>query len=190
MQNDAFNRKHGAVKRSFQHGDSVYAKVHRANSWQWEPATVIEKVGSVIYNVFLEDQHRLIRSHANQLKTRVPESSPAGRPTPLSIFFDGFGLPAPAEVPPTGIHDEDPAPQQFEEPLTANRDDSYLTEDFSEDEAGTNNGYMNESAPVAEDEPAPVATEEPVQPATPILERGRRIIQLPARFKPFWMMNP
>ncbi|XP_062713505.1 uncharacterized protein K02A2.6-like [Aedes albopictus] len=98
-QNAAFNKKHGALQRSFLNGDPVYAQVHRANSWQWEPATVIERIGKVNYNVFL------IRSHANQLKTRVPErrTAPADQLTPLSVFFDGFGLAIPTETPPNAI---------------------------------------------------------------------------------------
>lgn len=30
-----FNKKHRAVKRTFQHGDAVYVKIHRNNFWQW-----------------------------------------------------------------------------------------------------------------------------------------------------------
>ncbi|XP_055591519.1 uncharacterized protein K02A2.6-like [Uranotaenia lowii] len=66
---DPNNKKYGAVHKRFQQGDLVYAKVHQANFWKWEPATVIEKVGKVNYNVFLQKRHRLIRSHINQFKT-------------------------------------------------------------------------------------------------------------------------
>lgn len=182
-QNAAFNKKHGALQRSFLNGDPVYAQVHRANSWQWEPATVIERIGKVNYNVFLEDRQRLIRSHANQLKTRVPErrTAPADQPTPLSVFFDGFGLAIPTETPPNAIPLENQEPQRFDEALQENPEDPYLTDDLSEDEAAGNE---------EEDEEPPVEPVEPVQPATPILERGRRMIQLPARFKPYWMMKP
>ncbi|XP_058456779.1 uncharacterized protein K02A2.6-like [Malaya genurostris] len=168
-QNNSFNKKHGAVKRAFQHGDTVYVKVHRANSWQWQPATVIEKIGTVNYNVFLEDQHRLIRSHANQLNARVPEPSTVGNPTPLSVFFDGFGLTAPKAL---NVPVDNPDPQLLEEPVLDESNEASLTNDSSEDEVVGNEESV------------------PVQSSTPILERGRRMIQLPARFKPYWMMKP
>lgn len=86
-QNAAFNTKHGAVPRDFVPGDAVFAQVHRGNSWQWQPASVVEKIGKVNCNVLLEDQRRLICAHANQLKRRVVEKSPLPVATPLSVCF-------------------------------------------------------------------------------------------------------
>ncbi|XP_055633565.1 uncharacterized protein K02A2.6-like [Toxorhynchites rutilus septentrionalis] len=67
-QNDRLNREHGPVSRQFVPGDFVNAQVHIGNSWQWQAATIIERIGRVNYNVFLSDRQRLIRSHTNQLK--------------------------------------------------------------------------------------------------------------------------
>jgi hypothetical protein len=202
-QNDAFNQKHGAVKRGFQQGDLVYAKVYRANSWQWEPGTIIEKIGTVNYNVFLDEQGRLIRSHTNQLKTRFQQpDQEVQQPTTLSIFFDGFGLTIPAAETPEEVPavveqpdvaiieqldtatveqlDETVQPEEQEPILENDPDESILTEDYSEDEAGQDDTDQDHQP-----------TEEvAIQPATPLLERGRRMIQLPARFKPYWMMKP
>lgn len=91
-QNASFNKKHGAISKNFQPGDSIYVQVHQANSWKWEAATVIERIGKVNYNVFLVDKQRLIRSHANQLKRRAADPIRTCEPTPLSVFVDEFGL--------------------------------------------------------------------------------------------------
>ncbi|XP_062715677.1 uncharacterized protein K02A2.6-like [Aedes albopictus] len=88
-QNDAFNKKHGAVQRNFQHGDSVYAKVHSTNSWRWESATVIEKIGNVNYNVFLNDQQRLIRG-PTPINSRVVFQTRAQRSNHLHFPYSSM----------------------------------------------------------------------------------------------------
>lgn len=165
-QNKRFNKKHGAISRQFVPGDAVYAQVHQANSWKWQAATVIERVGKVNYNVFLEDNQRLIRSHANQLKQRAvesgPDPSPSQGPSLLSVFFDGFGLDVPS-VPatiPAAVPDElGPVDEEL---------GSDEAEYFSDDSEADN--------PPQQD---PV----PVPPAT----RERRQTRLPARFEEYWM---
>lgn len=164
QQNDRFNKKHGAVSRQFSSGDSVYAQVHQANSWQWQAATIIERIGRVNYNVFLQDSQRLIRSHTNQLKQRaaesVPGSSPCQGPSPLSVFFDGFGLDVPA-VPAIALN---PVP-----------DDEELESDDSE--------YYSDESDEEDDPPQPDPV--PIPATTPV--RERRQTRLPARFEPYWM---
>ena len=91
-----FNKKHGAVKRCYQQGDAVYVKVYRRNSWQWEAATVIEKIGNGYYNVFLKEKQQLVRSHTNQLKSRMANGQNIAEfLTPLSVVLDNFGLKTP-----------------------------------------------------------------------------------------------
>ncbi|XP_058816277.1 uncharacterized protein K02A2.6-like [Topomyia yanbarensis] len=52
----------------FNVGDLVHAKLYKRNDWYWEAGKNIEKVGTVIYNVWLNGlRHGLIRSHINQL---------------------------------------------------------------------------------------------------------------------------
>ncbi|XP_055522565.1 uncharacterized protein K02A2.6-like [Wyeomyia smithii] len=183
-QNDAFNKRHGAVHRGFKQGDLVYAKIYAPNSWQWKPATVIEKIGAVNYNVLLEEGNRLIRSHANHLKTRFQKCcSSEKHPSPLSIFFDGFGLNIPAEVP-----QNVPANVQVRkgQPLD-NEVDPNLTNDFSDEgqpldnevDPNLTNDFSDEEAAIEKPNvrlQTTPAVKEPVQFATPILERGRRMI--------------
>ncbi|XP_062541115.1 uncharacterized protein K02A2.6-like [Armigeres subalbatus] len=166
-QNERFNKKHGAVARQFLTGDKVYAQVHQGNSWQWQAATIIERIGKVNYNVLLEDKQRLIRSHGNQLKHRAVESVPDPvlnqRISPLSIFFDGFGLDVSSPVLPTIA----------ENPLPADADPPILEIGSDESE------YFSESS----DEEQP--QQHPVSVSTPV--RERRQIRVPARFEPYWM---
>ncbi|XP_055584891.1 uncharacterized protein K02A2.6-like [Uranotaenia lowii] len=84
--------------RSFERKQLVYAKVYANNKWTWEPGEVLEKVGHVIYNVWVNDR-KLIRSHINQLRQRFPAQEKSGpSPTkdthlPLSILLDEWDLP-------------------------------------------------------------------------------------------------
>lgn len=76
----------------------VWAKVHRNNTWTWEPGQIVERVGRVIYNVWLPEKQNLIRSHCNQLRRRFESAevkSTQPQPTfqiPLSILLDSCGL--------------------------------------------------------------------------------------------------
>lgn len=63
-----FNKKHGAKERIFAIGDKVYTKNFKNNSWRWEEAVIISKVGDVNYLVRTPD--RSIQAHTNQLKLR------------------------------------------------------------------------------------------------------------------------
>ncbi|XP_062704509.1 uncharacterized protein K02A2.6-like [Aedes albopictus] len=56
--------------RTFGKGDLVYTKVHSSNSWRWAPAVVLERIGNVMFNVWVEDR-RMLRSHINQLRSRA-----------------------------------------------------------------------------------------------------------------------
>ncbi|XP_062533429.1 uncharacterized protein K02A2.6-like [Armigeres subalbatus] len=156
-QNESFNQKHGAIAKIFQPGDSVYAQVHQANSWQWESATVIERIGKVNYNVFLVDRQRLIRSHANQLKKRAADPVRKDS-TPLSIFVDEFGLSSP-----TPVRDPVPAPESPVVPAASERD-SGDSEYFSESDF----------------------EEEPILEPT-VNNKPKRTVRLPARFEPYYL---
>ncbi|XP_062703621.1 uncharacterized protein K02A2.6-like [Aedes albopictus] len=56
--------------RSFHRDDPVYAKLHIRNGWKWVPGKIIEKIGDVMYNVWVENR-RMLRSHINQLRSRM-----------------------------------------------------------------------------------------------------------------------
>lgn len=77
--------------------DKVYTKVYRSNiQSQWASGVIIEVIGQVDHNVFLDDwqgRKKLIRSHCNQLKLHCSEiTSGATGTTPLSILVGMFGL--------------------------------------------------------------------------------------------------
>lgn len=98
VQNMKFNKKHGAKHRSFEAGDAVFAEFHIRNERYWAQGTVIEKKGSVVYNILLEDKRRrgLIRSHVNQLRRRTPDGEhqpTAEQPLPLEILLEEFNCP-------------------------------------------------------------------------------------------------
>ncbi|XP_038116866.1 uncharacterized protein K02A2.6-like [Culex quinquefasciatus] len=95
-QDQQFNAKHGAKEKSFVVRDKVYAQVHQGNNWSWVAGEVIECVGRVMYNVWLPERQRLIRSHSNQLRPRyddcdgVPDQ--AEQTIPLDILLGAWGL--------------------------------------------------------------------------------------------------
>lgn len=94
-----FNRKHGTKSRFYSPQDLVWAKVYRNNKWSWEAGTVIERVGKVMYNIWLPSKQDLIRSHCNQLRTRHEAEgqqeaavATADSKVPLAILLDSWGL--------------------------------------------------------------------------------------------------
>ncbi|XP_065075308.1 uncharacterized protein K02A2.6-like [Ochlerotatus camptorhynchus] len=98
-QEEQFNRKHGAIPKSYSHQDLVWAKVFRNNKWHWEAGEVLERIGKVMHNVWLPGKKSLIRSHSNQLRTRhlsdnqLPAfESPRDQQTPLSILLGSWNL--------------------------------------------------------------------------------------------------
>jgi hypothetical protein len=94
QQNEQFNKRHGARKRVYSPDDSVKVQIHKGNSCTWSVGTVIEKIGTVMYNVLLDETGKLIRCHANQMQAyhpadRVNQSQPTTKRQPL---FDAFGI--------------------------------------------------------------------------------------------------
>ncbi|XP_055590876.1 uncharacterized protein K02A2.6-like [Uranotaenia lowii] len=55
--------------RCFKQHDSVYAQLHSKNTWRWAAGIVLERVGRVMYNVWIEDS-RMCRIHVNQMRSR------------------------------------------------------------------------------------------------------------------------
>lgn len=72
---ERFNFAHGARWKEFSIGDRVWYKLHNIhkNAWDWTPATVVERVGSVNYNIQLENGRLVSKAHTNQLKMRFNE---------------------------------------------------------------------------------------------------------------------
>ncbi|XP_055644013.1 uncharacterized protein K02A2.6-like [Toxorhynchites rutilus septentrionalis] len=93
--------------RFYSKDDPVYAKVFTRNSWKWVPGIVLERLGDVMYNVWLEGD-RLQRSHINQLRGRtVPDSVPdqlanpgsnCDSKLPLDVLLEAWNLPEPGST--------------------------------------------------------------------------------------------
>ncbi|KXJ80988.1 hypothetical protein RP20_CCG022284 [Aedes albopictus] len=98
QQNEQFNRVHGAKERTFTDGEEVYAEIYIRNKRHWALGKIIERKGSVTYNVFLDDERRrgLIRSHANQLRPRY-DGNPVNpdenqESLPVLMLLEEFGI--------------------------------------------------------------------------------------------------
>ncbi|XP_053686364.1 uncharacterized protein K02A2.6-like [Sabethes cyaneus] len=98
-QEKKFDRKHGAKARCYKQQDLIWAKVYAATKWTWQPSIVIERIGRVMYNIWLPSKQNLIRSHCNQLRTHQlaesaaeTETTPSSVQVPLSILLDSWGL--------------------------------------------------------------------------------------------------
>lgn len=109
-QNEQFNIRHGAKQRSFKKDDLVYAKIFIKNKSFWASGIVIEEIGNVMYNVWIEDDKRtgLIRSHTNQLKMRYEDSQKfTSSNLPLQTLLEVFEMddvtPEPAAIIPESL---------------------------------------------------------------------------------------
>ncbi|XP_055622834.1 uncharacterized protein K02A2.6-like [Toxorhynchites rutilus septentrionalis] len=151
-QNSQFNRRHGAMKRTFDAEEMVFAQVHYRNTTKWVPGQIIERKGNVNYTVLLENG-RLIRAHTNQLRQRYgsnadADSTPENQ-LPLALLIDEFNLqdmkpPGPV-VPPK--EDEQPIPD--DEPMPVDGEQEVVEDDVNDDES---------DVPI-EDSPQPVRPE-------------------------------
>ncbi|XP_055714762.1 uncharacterized protein K02A2.6-like [Phlebotomus papatasi] len=67
---DSYNKRHGTKNRIFARGQEVYAKKFaQGGKWTWTPGKVIERRGTVTYNIRLANGI-IVRSHINQLRRR------------------------------------------------------------------------------------------------------------------------
>ncbi|XP_062538985.1 uncharacterized protein K02A2.6-like [Armigeres subalbatus] len=102
----------GSKKRCFAAHDTVHAKLYAKNKWHWAPGVICERVGQVMYTVWVEDR-RLIRAHVNQLSGRsntaegVENRERVRSQLPLEILLDSCDLPK---------HSLAPVPNQLSTP--------------------------------------------------------------------------
>ncbi|XP_055614957.1 uncharacterized protein K02A2.6-like [Toxorhynchites rutilus septentrionalis] len=98
------------VPRSFKKSDAIYAKVHSKNSWRWAPGVILERVGQVMFNVWIESS-RMIRSHINQLRSRTESGAKTSSSMvskvdtcqlPLDILLRAWNLHKPSQSQSTG----------------------------------------------------------------------------------------
>lgn len=95
-----YNTKHGAKHRIFNPQDKVYVRDFRNRKVIWSPATIIGRVGSVVYNV--ECDNLVWRRHANQIRPRYIDENGHSDQT-LSLLFDVF------DIPPTIVQQVEPS---------------------------------------------------------------------------------
>ncbi|XP_062540738.1 uncharacterized protein K02A2.6-like [Armigeres subalbatus] len=84
----------------FKKGDLVYAKIYSSNQWRWASGVVLEPIGRVMFNVWVEDK-RMVHAHLNQLRTRSNcnnSSTKLGKRDvnlPLDILLSAWNLSEP-----------------------------------------------------------------------------------------------
>lgn len=99
-QEQQYNQKHGVKAKQFEPDDLVYVKIYNNNKWQWTSGKIIERSGQVLYNVLLDTQDRLVRSHANQLRLRISsEAEQCNQQLPSDILLDTFDIPTTGDQP-------------------------------------------------------------------------------------------
>lgn len=86
-----FNTKHGAKCRVFYPNQTVYVRDFRGRKIIWSSAKIIERIGTVIYNV--ECDGYIWRRHANQIRTRYVSENEDSDPT-LSLLYEVFDTPS------------------------------------------------------------------------------------------------
>ena len=83
------------LKRSFEKGNLVYAKIYANNKWKWLPGVVMGQIGNVMCNVWIE-RRRIIRSNVNQMRFRTQGdevAKPKPKPLPLEILRSQHSFP-------------------------------------------------------------------------------------------------
>ncbi|XP_055589897.1 uncharacterized protein LOC129742077 [Uranotaenia lowii] len=162
--------------RSFERKQLVYAKVYANNKWTWEPGEVLEKVGHVMYNVWVNDR-KLIRSHINQLRQRFPAHEKSGpSPTkdthlPLSILLDEWDLPFQTETTPNPEPEVEPMLQS-----PAQRSSVHVPSSLSSDQSSASSSSSSTSTS---------ADFESANDSTPALRRSTRTRRPPQSFLPY-----
>ena len=66
-QNAEFNRRRGAKTRKLSHGDNVFVKIFKNNTFKWTAGEVIEGIGNAMYVVKIAPRY-VVRAHINQLR--------------------------------------------------------------------------------------------------------------------------
>lgn len=161
----------GSQKRKFEPHDLVYAKLYSGNKWHWATGVVCDRVGRVMYTVWVEDR-RLIRSHVNQLRSRAdwdPGTDGAAKPKlPLDILLESWNLPEPS----AGL-DLSVQLGSLEPPSPTDVADGSPSLPPSVSEATSSTPRSLEQVSQSDCEPAP---------SVPVLRRSSRVRRQPDRF--------
>ncbi|EDS43546.1 conserved hypothetical protein [Culex quinquefasciatus] len=101
-------------RRAFAPGDLVYAKVHKRNDWYWEAGKVIERLGSVNYNVWLDGQRSgLIRSHIIHGTSEFGFAQPTTDDVTQAAVVEPEGANQPGII----EHNDGPEPAMIQRPI-------------------------------------------------------------------------
>nr|CDJ82556.1 uncharacterized protein K02A2.6-like [Haemonchus contortus] len=79
-----FNRRHGALRRKFEHNDTVYTKDYRGSKQSWTPGVIVRRVGNTTYLV--RCGNLLWTRHVNQLRPRSDTTTTTTTNTLLDVF--------------------------------------------------------------------------------------------------------
>ncbi|XP_055842563.1 uncharacterized protein K02A2.6-like [Episyrphus balteatus] len=175
-QNQYFNSKHGCKKREYSPGDLVYAKFYKRNKNHWIPGTIIERIGNVNYNVLTEfpNRSRLIRSHANQLKTRYAPDSPDNTNSIKKKFSNNLNdILYELNMIPSVSNDVNPPSVEELESIPIPIEPNEIIEESSQQQ----NQPTTSSSPIAESRVPRVPENE--------VRRSERVVRTPAWFKDF-----
>ncbi|XP_055543306.1 uncharacterized protein K02A2.6-like [Wyeomyia smithii] len=96
IQDQQYNLKHGAKPKSFDVKDKVFAKVYQGTNWSWVAGEIVERIGAVIYNVWIPERQQLLRSHNNQLRKRhgnsLSNDTVSDTSVPLDLSLNACGI--------------------------------------------------------------------------------------------------
>lgn len=173
--------------RQFIPNDKVYAKVYRDNKFKWRAGKIIEKIGQVNYNVLLEHNNSLIRSHINQLRSRYvkvadnAKHKPESNQLPFSMLLDGLNLSQlTSNIDRINLQEVD---NIFQNPIISFSDSDASSDDDSFHEVSSNASIQHETP-----EQTPVQTVVPSSASE--LETSTRPVrtsQLPKKFDSYFL---
>ncbi|MFH4976831.1 hypothetical protein AB6A40_003540 [Gnathostoma spinigerum] len=104
-----FNRHHGARRRSFEPGDTVYVRDNRGSHPSWVSGKVLRRRGRVVYEV--QVGANVWTRHINQLRARFNLLGHEHAGQALQTILETFDMDAPRRA----GYAEPPAPQAFDE---------------------------------------------------------------------------
>lgn len=92
-----FNRQHGAIDRIFHPSNEVYIMDYSTTKRTWIPATILQRIGNVLYKV--KSDKGITRRHANQIRKRTGEVKPSGQSSliPFEMLVETFTVDVPEQ---------------------------------------------------------------------------------------------
>ena len=101
-------------RRKFNKNDKVFHKNYKNNTTTWEPGSIKERIGNMIYTV--QGKTFIHRRHVNQLQKRItdePTETPQIEENDQLDLYDTFDLQMPQDEPEARGKRKRKAPPQF-----------------------------------------------------------------------------